>query len=207
MANALTADPPKTVAASSAGSITLVRHGEPAQSRKIRLSSAEYRRWWARYEELGIKPGQTAPEPLKARARNADVVLVSVRPRAVETALAICGEHKVFERHDLLVECPLPPPKLPDWLKLSPKIWGFLARVRWILSDNHGEVETHKQAEARAERAARHVMGLAEAGQDVMVVAHGYFNQRVGGALQRLGWRLTDDQGFRYWSARKFERR
>ena len=46
---------------------------------------------------------------------------------------------------------------------------------------------------------------LAASGQDVLVVAHGFFNAMIGQALARLGWRCVQDGGFRYWSARRFE--
>jgi broad specificity phosphatase PhoE len=206
MADALTADiSPTASVAAKRGTVTLVRHGEPAQSRKVRLNAAEYRDWWAGYEVKGIKPGQTPPEELKIVARDADVIIASVRPRALETARAICGE-RAFAQDPLFVEAPLPPPKLPDWLRLSPKIWGFLARLNWVLSDKHNEVETHRQAESRAMTVARMVGEMADQGQDVMIVAHGYFNQRVGSALKRQGWRCVEDQGFRYWCARVFAR-
>ncbi|MBX3479562.1 MAG: histidine phosphatase family protein [Caulobacter sp.] len=205
MADALTAENAPAAVGRKSGSVTLVRHGEPAQSRKIRLNAAEYRDWWAGYEIKGIKPGQTPPAGLKAVARDADVVIASIRPRSIETANAICGD-KAFAQDPMFVEAPLPPPGWPDWLRLSPKIWGFLARLNWVLTDKHDEVETHRQAERRAAEAAERVAGLADEGQDVLVVAHGYFNQRVGAALKRRGWRCVEDQGFRYWCARKFER-
>ena len=42
---------------------------------------------------------------------------------------------------------------------------------------------------------------------EVLLLAHGYFNNMIGIALQRRGWKLTQDQGFRYWSVRRFEPR
>ncbi len=44
-----------------AGAIMLARHGEPALSRKVRLTAREYRDWWVLYEAGGIIPGQTPP--------------------------------------------------------------------------------------------------------------------------------------------------
>lgn len=205
MADALTADIAPATATSKGGSVTLVRHGEPAQSRRVRLNAEEYRAWWAGYEVKGIKPGQTPPEGLKVVAQSADVIIASIRPRSIETTHAICGG-KAFAQDPLFVEAPLPPPKWPRWLRLSPKIWGFLARVNWVLTDKHDEVETHRQAEQRAAEAARMVASMADQGQDVLIVAHGYFNQRVGAALRRQGWQCVQDQGFRYWCARKFVR-
>ena len=38
------------------GAVILARHGEPALSRKIRLTAAGYRAWWADYEIGGLWP-------------------------------------------------------------------------------------------------------------------------------------------------------
>ena len=43
-------------------------------------------------------------------------------------------------------------------------------------------------------------------GRDVLVFAHGYFNHMVGRCLKAAGWRLVHDQGFKYWSQRRYEK-
>jgi hypothetical protein len=53
---------PARTAAGTAGSIVLARHGEPALSRKIRLTARQYLDWWARYEAGGLLPGQSPPK-------------------------------------------------------------------------------------------------------------------------------------------------
>jgi broad specificity phosphatase PhoE len=186
------------------GAITLVRHGEPALSRRIRLTSQGYADWWAAYEDIGLLEGQVTPERLKRAAVDATHIFASTRPRAIETARAVSGERE-FVVDERFVEAPLPPPKLPDFVKLSPRWWGVVARISWILSDKHAG-ETHAQAKARARKTAGELASLAEDG-DVLVLAHGYFNHMIGAELKRMGWRLAKDQGFRYWSARRFERR
>ncbi|MGK2255661.1 MAG: hypothetical protein ACI8Y6_000959, partial [Brevundimonas sp.] len=47
----------------------------------------------------------------------------------------------------------------------------------------------------------------AETGQDVLVFAHGYFNHMVGARLKADGWKLVHNQGFKYWSQRRYEKR
>ena len=61
--------------------------------------------------------------------------------------------------------------------------------------------------QARAEQAADMIVQLAGEGRDVVVLAHGFFNFMVGRALRRRGWRLTANQGWKYWSTRRYERR
>jgi broad specificity phosphatase PhoE len=190
--------------ASRPGAIILTRHGEPDLSRKVRLNAAGYSDWWAKYEEKGLKPGQVAPAHLHAAAKDA-VIISSTRPRAIESSHVIAAG-RPFGSDPALVEAPLPPPNWPKWLKLAPRTWGVIARTWWWFFNHHGGQETRVEAQARAEMAADRLIALAEEGRDVVVIAHGFFNTMVGLALRRRGWKLTHDQGYRYWSQRRFEK-
>jgi broad specificity phosphatase PhoE len=186
------------------GAVILARHGEPALSRRRRLSADEYRTWWADYEVGGLAVGQRPPDSLRHVAEQAGFIIASTRPRSVETARALsCG--RAFAEDPLFVEAPLPPPHWPRWLKLSPRFWGFISRFWWWFFNHHDDQESRAQAQARADEAARLLIDLAATGQDVLVVAHGFFNGMVGFALGRAGWRCTRDGGFRYWAARRYE--
>jgi broad specificity phosphatase PhoE len=187
------------------GAITLARHGEPALSRQCLLTSDQYRDWWAKYEIGGLKEGQTPPADLLATAQGAGVIYASTRRRAQETASAISAGREVVS-DVLFIEAPLPPPHFPSWFKLPPKYWGAVARFWWHAFDHHEGQETRTQAEARAEAAARTLIARAETGEDVLVLAHGYFNHMVGKRLKADGWSLVHNQGFRYWSQRRYEK-
>ena len=188
------------------GSIILTRHGEPALSRKVKLNAREYADWWARYEETGLLAGQTAPPGLIDQALAAGVILSSTRIRSIETARAVAGE-LAFESHAELIEAPLPPPNWPNWFKLRPRHWGAVSRFWWWFFNHHEGQETRAQAEIRAEAVANRLVRLAAGGQDVLVLAHGFFNTMIGRHLVRKGWKLVQNQGFRYWSMRRFEKR
>jgi broad specificity phosphatase PhoE len=191
-------------AARRPGAVILARHGKPALSRRILLSADQYRDWWARYEILGIAEGQTPPEALRAAACEAGVIIASTRPRSAETARALaCG--RAVAEDALFVEAPLPPPRWPRWLKLSPRVWGFVSRFWWWMFDHHEGGESRDEAKRRADEAAQRLIALAAEGRDVLVVAHGFFNGMVGLALRRRGWRCVRDGGFKYWAARRFE--
>ncbi|MDE2488212.1 MAG: histidine phosphatase family protein [Alphaproteobacteria bacterium] len=205
MASALTADNPGAPVRQRAGAIVLARHGEPALSRKVRLSAAEYRDFWARYEVLGILPGQTPPPALLQFVERAGTLLSSTRLRSIESANALAGGRKVVP-HEVLVEAPLPPPPWPRWIRFSPTIWGFLARVWWWFFNHHEGQETRRAAEARADAAADLLIEYATRGEDVLVLAHGFFNFMIGRALRKRGWKLVSSEGYKYWSTRRFER-
>ncbi|HEX4710986.1 histidine phosphatase family protein [Phenylobacterium sp.] len=204
-ADGSTAPVPQSPTTPRPGAITLARHGEPALSRKVRLSAAEYRAFWARYEIMGLLPGQTPPPALRAFVDECDVLIASTRLRAIESARAL-GHGRAFAEEALLVEAPLPPPNWPSWVRLSPRLWGFFARFWWWFFDHHEGGETRRQAEARADQAAQKLEALADAGQNVVVLAHGFFNVLIGRALRRRGWRMTLREGYKYWSTRRFER-
>jgi len=192
--------------AGATGAIILARHGKPALSRRTLLSSDEYRRWWESYEAGGLGAAQATPDPLRATARSAGAIITSTRLRSVETARAV-GEGRTFTSDSIFVEAPLPPPRWPGWIRLPPIVWGFISRVTWWFLDHHHGEESRGQAETRAEAAAARLVELASGGQDVLVLAHGFFNTMIARVLRRQGWRCTEDGGWRYWSARRFEKR
>jgi hypothetical protein len=134
-------------------------------------------------------------------------MIASTRQRSIESAQALAGGRE-FAREAILVEAPLPPPHWPSWVRMSPKFWGFIARFWWWYFNHHDKgTETRRQAEVRADQAAAMLIGLAAGGEDVVVLAHGFFNFMIGRSLRRMGWRMTDSQGFKYWSMRRFQRR
>lgn len=186
------------------GAIILARHGEPALSRRVWLNAEGYRQFWAQYEVLGLLPGQTPPETLTEFVASAGVVFSSTRQRSIETAIALT-RGRDFASDALFVEAPLPPPNLPAFIKMRPSYWGFLARVCWWFLNHHEGEETRRQAEDRAAAAAERLIEAAKQGQDVVVLAHGFFNFMVGRALRRRGWRIAVSQGYKYWSMRRFE--
>ena len=185
--------------------ITLARHGEPALNRNIKLTAKDYLHWWARYEESGLLAGQTPPADLVSLAQQADIIITSTRQRSIETAQAVCSERS-FSSHALFIEAPLPPPPFPDLVKTSPRIWGVLSRLWWWFFNHHGGQETRAEARLRAVEAARQLTELADQGQDVLLLAHGFFNTMIGIELKRLGWKSVLDQGYDYWSQKRYQR-
>ena len=206
MASALTAEVPAASTKSRMGAIVLARHGEPALSRRCRLNAHEYREFWAKYEILGLLPGQSPPALLAAFAERCDVLVSSTRLRSIESAEKLAFGRE-FAREAMLVEAPLPPPNWADWIRLKPSTWGFIARFWWWFFNHHEGEETRRQAEARAQEAAAMLERLAEHGDDVVVLAHGFFNFMIGRALKRRGWKLAHSEGWKYWSMRRFVRR
>ncbi|MET0272888.1 MAG: histidine phosphatase family protein [Phenylobacterium sp.] len=205
MASVLTAEPATAPTSTRPGAIILARHGEPALSRRVRLTADEYRKFWADYEVLGLLPGQTPPKTLVGFVDKCGTLVASTRLRSIESAQALAAG-RAFSREALLIEAPLPPPRWPRWVRMTPRMWGFWARLWWWFFDHHEGQETRREAQARSDQAAAMLVGLAAGGQDVVVLAHGFFNFMIGRSLRRLGWKLTAGEGYKYWSMRRFER-
>jgi broad specificity phosphatase PhoE len=196
---------PTRALAAAPGAIVLARHGEPALSRRVRLDADGYRRWWASYEEGGLLHDQRPPAKLVNVAKSAGTVFSSTRRRSLETARAVAGPSG-FRADPIFVEAPLPPPRLPGFIKLSPRSWGVLARTAWWYFGHHEDGESRAAATARAREAAERLAAAAAGGEDVVLLAHGFFNAMIGRELRALGWRRVSTGGYRYWCAQRFER-
>jgi broad specificity phosphatase PhoE len=196
----------KSDRATRPGTITLVRHGEPALSRKVRFNAKGYGDWWAIYEEGGLLGTQRPPANVRALAENAAVVLVSTRRRSHESA-AILAPGRTFVEDAVFIEAPLPPPPFPGWIRMSPKKWGFITRFWWYYFNHHSGGESRADAWKRSDAAAARLIELAEQGGPVVLVAHGFFNVMIEKSLIRRGWkRSLHEGGYRYWSIRHFEK-
>ncbi len=195
-----------TTPAARRGSISLARHGEPALSRKVRLNATEYRKFWATYEVGSIRADQAPPSAILEVAGGADVLFSSTRIRAIETATLVAGG-RPFITDEVFIEAPLPPPRLPSFIRLNPKIWGFVSRFCWWFFNwhDHGE-ESRALATVRSQAATARLVAEAEAGRHVLLLAHGFFNRLIEIELKRLGWKRVSGRGYRYWSARRFEK-
>ena len=187
------------------GAIVLARLGEPALPRDVMLNAEGYRAFWAQYEIGGILAGQTPPDRLKRFATECGTMVTSTRLRAIQSAQTVAGD-RIFDRHEFLIEAPLPPPRFPGWIRFSPRIWGFVTRVWWWYLNYHDGHESRAEAEARADQAASVLVGHAARGETVVVMAHGFFNHLIGRSLRKQGWKLVESEGYKYWSMRRWER-
>ena len=182
------------------GQIVIARHGEPDADRFEHMDWRGYERWWAAYDEAGLRAGQSAPGALIAETAQARTLYASTLPRAVETARA-CAQGREIALDSQFVEAPLPPPRMPG--RFTARTWGVIARCSWWLGHARGR-ETRHQAERRADAAAE-TLTLAALDGPVALFAHGWFNRMLRPALKRRGYVCIRDGGDCYWSWRRYE--
>lgn len=186
------------------GPIIVSRHGRPALDRTAgpRLDWKQYRDWWDQYEAGSLAEDQLVPDNLRAAVADADVILSSPAPRAVETARLATGKEP--ETCPVFVEAPLPPPRFRN-RKYLPKTWNVIARTAWLYGHSL-DGESNRQARERANEAARKLHEAAAEGK-VYLAAHGWFNRMLRPAMARIGWVCVRDGGDKYWSYRIYEYR
>jgi hypothetical protein len=185
------------------GFIIIGRHGRPRGDRRTPIGWRAYKEWWAEYDRAGLSDGQVPPPGLLKAAAAADAIFSSTLPRSIETAVAIAGG-KPIVTDAVFIEAPLPPP--PIWGKRTPRHWGVLARIAWWLGRADGE-ESRGEAELRAHAAAATLTARALRGENVVLMAHGWFNRMMRTVLRQSGWRCVEDGGDAYWSFRRYEYR
>jgi broad specificity phosphatase PhoE len=185
------------------GVIVLARHGRPKGDRKLRVDWRGYIDWWGQYDRDGLSEGQVPPPALVDLAAKSHVIFASSLQRAIETAQAAApGRTLVVD--PIFVEAPLPPPPIPG--KRRAKDWGVWARVFWWFGRSAGQ-ETRQEAERRAEAAVATLTARALRGENVLLCAHGWFNRMMRPVLRAQGWRCVEDNGDKYWSYRRYEKR
>lgn len=186
-------------------SIIIARHGRPALNRNAgpTIGWEDYVTWWANYEIGSLAPDQIAPQELINEVSDAEVLLTSVRPRAIET-MAAARPDVSPETLSLFNEAPLPPPRWKR-AKFLPRRWNVFARIAWLFGHSLGE-ENVSESRQRAAEAAQYLEQRAAEGK-VFLAAHGWFNRMIRTELRRRGWRVVRDQGDRYWGYRKYEYR
>jgi len=187
------------------GRIITARHGRPDLSRDVTITAREYGDWWARYDESGLAPEEQPPQGLIDLARGAATVMSSTLPRAIETALKATGGGRDVPADPMFVEAPLPPPPLPEFLKLKPGQWGVVSRIFWIFGYAPPGVEHHFATWRRVGEIAARLEDHASDG-DVLLCAHGYLNWMIDQRLRKDGWDCVQrDGGNHYWSWRVYE--
>lgn len=187
------------------GRIITARHGRPDLARDLTITAREYGDWWAQYDASGLVEDEHPPESLVQLAESAKTVISSTLPRAIETARHVVGADRAVPADPIYVEAPLPPPPLPDFIKLRPGQWGVVSRTLWFLGFAPDGVENHFETWGRVRKISARLAEHAQDG-DVLLCAHGYLNWMIDQQLRRESWvRTSRDGGNHYWSWRIYE--
>lgn len=187
---------------SNAPMIVIARHGRPALDRHIWINSEQYVTWWAAYDAGGLALDQSVPNGLVQALRACKLVVASSLLRARETAARAAPDREV-QIEERFVEAPLPPPRLPDFIKFRPRFWGVVARATWYFGYARDQ-ETRQQAQVRADSGADWLIEQANNHGSVGLLAHGWFNRMLRVCLEAKGWECVYDGRDSHWSHRVY---
>lgn len=177
--------------------IILIRHGEPDITRTGLFNKKEAMDFIQAYDSVNVLP--LDPVPLCADDLGTDKIYFSNIPRAYSTAAYLYKDHhtkiedarfREFERKII---------SFPN-IKLPLNFWLISSRISWMLGLNDKDIETFKQARARARENARYLSEQAKAENIVILVAHGLHNRYVEKYLKKLGWEIIKKGGRGYAS-------
>src|SRR5260221_12170096 len=167
--------------------IVLVRHGHPDLTPEARrpIAGRELGRWYREYNDVGLAPVSSPPQPLREAVADARCIVASDLRRAIESARLLAGTKPIQLDADLR-EVGFPE-GLAGGTRLSPGVWVMIARDVWLLDGCECD-ESRRAAWRRAERVTERLCELARAHQSVVAVGHGWFNLFVGRELRRRRW-------------------
>lgn len=189
--------------------IYLIRHGKTCWSKRERMSLEEFEQWMAAYDESGVVTADIPRATIDIACR-AKLVVASDTRRAVESARAI-APHKAIVVDPMFREAELRVPRgTPKGIRLSPSLWAVFLRCLWFGLRIFGNAEAgaiHDELRARARKAARELIRLAQQESPVVLVGHGWFNMLIARELRSGGWWGPLHPSAGYWAATLYRSR
>jgi broad specificity phosphatase PhoE len=183
--------------------ITLARHGPVDVSWDSRIPGGSFVNFVGGFRAAGIVPTAEPPPAACREAREAHTLICSDLPRAVES-MQLIAPGRDYLQEALFREAEVPTPFRTS-IPLRAATWAVLARVLWYMRKWPG-IESPREAQARAQRAADVLEALAAQEGPVFLLGHGYFNAAIMRQLRRRGWRGPKFPSVRYWSAVTYRR-
>ncbi|ALI99824.1 histidine phosphatase family protein [Rufibacter tibetensis] len=183
--------------------IYLIRHARPLINKQGFFTKTQAQQYLQDYNEADVEEIIERSEhlPMDQIKR----VFCSTLPRAKATALMLFGpdveliEDATFKEFENRM-WGLPMGKFPL------KWWQVTSRVLWLLGLNQKDIESFKQAKARAAQAADHLVREAEANGLAVLVAHGFLNEFIKRSLRKQGWKVVLDGGRGYVGVTQLEK-
>jgi broad specificity phosphatase PhoE len=179
--------------------ITLIRHGRSSYKHPGGLmSAADMKAWRVGYDGAGILDADAPPAGLSELVTEADILLASDMPRAIQTAQRLKTDHRI-QISALLREAPTGIPNWGKW-KMPRTLWEGTALARWGIQIARGK-EIPPDDLARATHAANWLDDLSTQHAHIAAVTHGTFRRYLARRLEYIGWHPDGRRrSYRHWS-------
>ncbi|WP_192821640.1 histidine phosphatase family protein [Rufibacter sp. LB8] len=184
--------------------IYLIRHARPLVERSGFFSKAAAQQYLQEYQVAEVEEILERQEGLLPHEINR--VFCSPLPRAKATARMLFGpdvelvEDAAFREFESRI-AGLPIGKFPlAW-------WQVTSRMLWMLGLNQREIESFRDARARATQVAQRLALEAEVQGLAVLVAHGFLNTFIKRTLRRQGWKVLSDNGRQFLGITQLEKK
>lgn len=189
---------------SRAGSrIVLARHGRPDWDNEVWIRGRELADIIRGRDNAPIDPSHRPSAELQELARTSDLIAASTLRRSYESAQLLAPGAPLTR--DVMFREVFTPTAIESGVLLPAKVWGALARVRWLGGWSLG-VESYPEAKLRARTAATALARLNEEHGNVLLEAHGIMNGMIARWLWKDGWKGPFFRARHYWSFVVYER-
>ncbi|WP_299754148.1 phosphoglycerate mutase family protein [uncultured Pontibacter sp.] len=189
--------------AESTHRIFLIRHAKPKVARNGLFDVKAARQYIVDYDTAQVEKFVLQHEAIPHK--QIKQVYCSTLVRSQLTARAIFGEEVELKIDHTFREFERRIISLP-WLRLPIRFWLLSARLLWFLGFNSRDIETFRQARARAKQAAELLEQDARQNKTTILVAHGLLNSFIRRELKRLGWQASIKGGNSFLAVHMMEK-
>jgi broad specificity phosphatase PhoE len=180
--------------------ITIVRHGKPDFEWGRNVKGSEFRSLERAYDLAGIV-GHPPDESLDLVKQHGYVVCSDLL-RSIQSAKAL-GAESIHFSSAVFREMNLPYFDNAS-IRLPLSYWVILLRGLWFLGFSKN-TESILIAKARAKKASKKLMELADEHHSVLFVGHGFLNHYVAKELLKNNWVGPKSPGKKYWEFGTYE--
>ena len=180
--------------------IVLMRHAKVDIDNSKKIDALSLQKWIADYDIAPIDRHNLPLAKTITLAQNAELVVSSTLPRAIDSAQVLGVE--IHEKNSLFDEAAIPNVRLP-FFKFKPKTW--LVILRSLLFLGLGKKDTSlKASKIQAKKAAQKLILYTQAYDNVLLIGHGGMNWLIGKSLEKEGWKLEDKAEHTNWGVTIF---
>ena len=159
--------------------VAVIRHAKVDHKWKPRMSSAEYDKGCADYDEAPV-----LPVSVKLPETSFQTVYVSGLSRTAATARQVFGDREMCI-DPLINEVPARS-GFDTNLKLPGAVWSMICRSQWLFNIRR-QPETRSETKLRAKKFVKH---LIEKNEDCAVFTHGFFMITFLREMENQGFHL-----------------
>ncbi len=190
--------------------ITLIRHGKPDFKNKYSVFSLlrgfQVQHFIDDYNEFEVpRIGRKNHCNILKNICNTGDLFMCSKLRRTSDSFRLLGVNN-FKESELLSEAELPSGFLLNLILPLP-LWVMLLRLFWFFGIN-SNCESFMDFRKRIKLAAKTIESITNEKNNIVIMAHGFFNRSLRRELCRNSWKqVKSEGGISYWSYQQFRKK